>query len=312
MSMEESQNSQEACYLCGSLSIARSKNRRAIKFKRIHKYFKCADCNSYSLFPKLKVDELNDLYSIKYIDNVNPKSTNQEQITENRFLKLQEILQQTDHKQTKRFLDYGCGSSAEVVSFASKLEYQSFGVEVEEGTRQEAQVNSGCKIFSPEEVLASGHQFDIIFLGDVLEHLNDPLTTLDQVSSLLASEGLLVIQGPLEGAFTVSNLLLSIKANILSKSPSMFPPYHVTLATKDSIVKALNINEFVVKKMFITEPLWPAPKFGSKASLASPGSLIFSVAKIFDIALSKVSKFYGTRFFLLAKPRNLVNAEIDY
>ena len=142
MSMEESQNSQEACYLCGSLSIARSKNRRAIKFKRIHKYFKCADCNSYSLFPKLKVDELNDLYSIKYIDNVNPKSTNQEQITENRFLKLQEILQQTDHKQTKRFLDYGCGSSAEVVSFASKLEYQSFGVEVEEGTRQEAQVNS--------------------------------------------------------------------------------------------------------------------------------------------------------------------------
>ena len=71
---------------------------------------------------------------------------------------------------------------------------------------------------------------------------------------------------------------------------------------KDSIVKALNINKFVVKKMFITEPLWPAPKFGSKASLASPGSLIFSVAKIFDIALSKVSKYYGTRFFLLAKP----------
>jgi len=312
MSMEESQISQEACYLCGSLSIARSKNRRAIKFKRIHKYFKCADCNSYSLFPKLNVHELNDLYSTKYIENVNPESNNQEQFTENRFLKLQEVLEQTEDKETKRFLDYGCGSSAEVVSFASKLEYQSFGVEVEKGTREEAQMKSSCKIFSPEEVLESGNKFDIIFLGDVLEHLSDPLTTLNQVSNLLAPEGLLVIQGPLEGALTVSNLLLSIKANMLSKFPSMFPPYHVSLATRDSIVKALSINEFVVQEIFITEPLWPAPKFGSKASLASPGSFIFSLAKIFDIAISRVSKGYGTRFFLLAKPCNFVKTEINY
>jgi len=304
MSKKETKYSQEACYLCGSLSIVMSKNRRAIKFKRIHKFFKCADCNSYSLFPKLNVDEMNDLYSTKYIENVSPGSNNQEQISENRFLKLQKVLEQMDDKEAKWFLDYGCGSGAEAVTFASKLKYQSFGVEVEESTRQKAKMESGCKIYSPEEVLVAGHRYDIIFLGDVLEHLNDPLATLNQLSALLAPEGLLIIQGPLDGALTVSNLLLSVKANALSKSPSMFPPYHVSLATKDSIAKALNINEFVIQKMLITEPIWPAPKFGSKASLASPGSLIFSIVKIFDIAISRASKGYGTRFFLLAKPVN--------
>lgn len=303
MSTEESDNSREACYLCDSPSIVISKNRRALKFKRIHRYFKCADCNSYSLLPKLNIEEINDLYSTKYIENVNPEFNSQEQITENRFLELLETLEQIDDKEAKRFLDYGCGSSAEVVTLASKLKYQSFGIEVEKGTRQEAQMKSGCKIYSPEEVLTIGERFDIIFIGDVLEHLNDPLTTLNQVSDLLTPEGLLIIQGPLEGALTISNLLLSVKANALSKSPSMFPPYHVSLATKDSIAKALNINEFVIHKISITEPLWPAPKFGSKASLVSPGSLIFSLVKIFDIAISRISKGYGTRFFLLAKPR---------
>lgn len=299
-----SEYSQYACYLCDSLSIEMSKNRRAIKFKRIHKYFRCADCGSYSLFPKLRVDEINNLYSTKYIENVNPESYNREQITENRFLKLQEILEQIDDKEAKRFLDYGCGSSAEAVTLASKLKYQSFGVEVEEGTRQKAKMESGCKIYSPEEVLAAGGQFNIIFLGDVLEHLNTPLTTLNQLSALLAPEGLLIIQGPLDGALTVSNLLLSVKAKVLFDSPSVFPPYHVSLATKGSIVKALKINEFAIQKILITEPLWPAPKIGSKASLASPGSLIFSLVKILDIAINRVSKGYGTRFFLLAKPIN--------
>ena len=250
------------------------------------------------------VDEINNLYSTKYIENVNPESNHQEQITENRFLKLQEVLEQVDDRETKRFLDYGCGSGAEAVTLASKLKYQSFGVEVEKSTRQKAKMESGCKIYSPEEVLATGDKFNIIFLGDVLEHLNAPLTTLNQLSALLAPEGILIIQGPLDGALTVSNLLISVKANVLAKSPSVFPPYHVSLATKGAIVKALKINEFTIQKMLITEPIWPAPKFGSKASLASPGSLIFSFVKIVDVAISAFSKGYGTRFFLLAKPTN--------
>ena len=288
------------CYLCNSSSMAASRNRRSISFHRLHKYYRCGECMSYSLFPKLENDEIEDLYSIKYIEDVNPNFNMNEQITINRFLNLQETLKQVENQKSKKFLDYGCGATAEVIILASNLGYKAFGVEVEDGTRQEAHLKSNCQIFSPEEALASGVQFDIIFLGDVLEHLCNPLAVLDQVQALLSLNGLLIIQGPLEGAVTISNTLLSVKARLLSKSPSKFPPYHVSLATRESIVKALKINGLTIQKLLVTEPLWPAPKFGSRTSFASISSLIFSFAKILDMAVSKVFSNYGTRFFLTA------------
>ena len=200
--------------------MAISRNRRAISFHRLHKYYKCSKCKSYSLFPKLENDEIKDLYSIKYIQDVNPEFNMNEQITVSRFLNLQEMLGKVENYKSKRFLDYGCGATAEVIVLASNLGYKAFGVEVEAGTRQEAHLKSNCQIFSPEEALASGAQFDIVFLGDVLEHLSNPLVVLNQTQTLLALNGFLIIQGPLEGAVTISNTLLSVKARLLSKSPS--------------------------------------------------------------------------------------------
>ena len=288
------------CYLCNSSSMAVSRNRRSISFHKLHKYYRCGKCKSYSLFPKLENDEIKNLYSIKYIQDVNPEFNMNEQITVSRFLNLQEMLGKVENHKSKRFLDYGCGATAEVIVLASNLGYKAFGVEVEAGTRQEAHLKSNCQIFSPEEALTSGTQFDIIFLGDVLEHLCNPLAVLEQVQTLLSTGGLLIIQGPLEGAITISNTLLSLKARLLSKSPSKFPPYHVSLATRESILKALKINGLIIQKLVVTEPLWPAPKFGSRASFASVTALIFSFTKILDMAVSKVLKNYGTRFFLIA------------
>jgi len=286
--------------LCDSQSVAISRNRRSICFHKLHEYYKCSKCKSYSLFPKLEIDEIEDLYSIEYIEDVNPDFNINEQVTVSRFLNLKKTLEQLKDLKSKSFLDYGCGATAEVIILASNLGYRAFGVEVEAGTRQEAHLKSSCQIFSPEQALESGTQFDIIFLGDVLEHLCDPLAVLDQVQALLSPVGLLIIQGPLEGALTISNTLLSVKARLLAKSPSKFPPYHVSLATRESVVKALKINGLTIQKLVVNEPLWPASKLGSRSSFSSITALIFSFAKILDMAVSKVLTNYGTRFFLIA------------
>jgi 2-polyprenyl-3-methyl-5-hydroxy-6-metoxy-1,4-benzoquinol methylase len=291
---------EKACYLCNSSSIAMSNNRRSVTFHKTHKYYRCNECKSYSLFPKLENHELEELYSIKYIGDVNPEFNVNEEVAGSRFSHLRESLEKIENSKSKSFLDYGCGGTAEAIILAANLGFKAFGVEVEAGTRREAQLISDCQVFSPEEVLASGLQFDFIFLGDVLEHLCEPLEVLVQVQTLLSPTGLLIIQGPLEGAATISNALLSVKARFLSKYPSTFPPYHVSLATKDSIMKALKISELTIKKLVITEPVWPAPKFGSRSTFVSAAALIFSLAKILDIAFSKVVMHYGTRFFLVA------------
>ena len=288
------------CYLCDSNSMSISKNRRSIRFHYLHKYYKCHSCRGYSLFPKLKVGEIAELYSKKYIEDVNSDDAMKEEVTLNRFSDLIEVLQKLEDRQDRKFLDYGCGATAEVVIQASKLGYSSFGVEVEEGTRQEAQEKSNCQIYSTETLEECKSYFDIIFLGDVLEHLNEPLAVLKQLEARLAPSGILVLQGPLEGASTFCNTLISIKAILLARFASRFPPYHVSLATKTSIEKALNINGLVIQKLVITEPFWPAPKFGSRTSFSSVTKLIFSLAKILDVSLSKILRNYGTRFFLIA------------
>jgi 2-polyprenyl-3-methyl-5-hydroxy-6-metoxy-1,4-benzoquinol methylase len=41
-----------------------------------------------------------------------------------------------------------------------------------------------------------GHKFDVIFLGNVLEHVLDPAALVDQLKNLLEKDGLLVITVP--------------------------------------------------------------------------------------------------------------------
>ena len=60
--------------------------------------------------------------------------------------------------------------------------------------------NSGCEVFSIEEFSKKtrGPKFDLIHLGDVLEHLPEPSETLKQLLTHLKSGGLLFVEGPLE------------------------------------------------------------------------------------------------------------------
>jgi len=214
------------CYLCKSSVVSMSHNRRQIRFYGLRAYYRCGECKSYSLFPKLNQTEIQNLYSTKYINEVNPKVDSIEQVNVNRFSLLFEYLSKESVRTEKGFLDFGCGATAEVVIFAGELGYKAVGVEVEATTRMEAERSSGKLIIFPTDLQNYTHEFDIIFLGDVIEHLNNPLETLNDIVRVLSPNGHVVIQGPLEGAYTLSNFLLSVKSKVLKKHPQIFR--HIT------------------------------------------------------------------------------------
>ena len=292
------------CYFCNSTSITKSNKRRSISYFQIRSYYLCSKCHGFSLYPKLKEFEIESLYSLNYIKDVNPGTDLDSTINVERFKDLIVTVTELNSQRNLIFLDYGCGADAEVITRTNKLGCKSYGVEVEKSAREQAHLESGCEIFSPEEIISSGLQFDLIFLGDVLEHLNSPHETLRDIYQLMRPNGVLVVQGPLEGAPTISNFLLSIKSVILRNSPTDFPPYHVSLATRRSIVEVLKNANLDVQMLRVTEPLWPASRFGSRQSLSSLSSAIFSFTKLLDILLNKVSKRKGTRFYLEAEKRS--------
>jgi 2-polyprenyl-3-methyl-5-hydroxy-6-metoxy-1,4-benzoquinol methylase len=241
------------------------------------------------------------LYSTSYIENVSPESPLDYESDKERFVKLIDFLSTVANPNLKYFLDYGCGATADTVIIAKAIGFQSFGVEVSEKTRTEAKKVGMCEIFSPEELTSAQLRFDIVFMGDVLEHVSDPIALLKSVQKILNVNGTLIIQGPLEGALTISNFLVAIKAKLLFKRPSVFPPYHVSLATQNSVKKMLRTSGLYASRFEITEPYWPAPRIGTRKSFSSLSKFLLSLAKAVDIGIHKVNKIYGTRFFLIAQ-----------
>jgi hypothetical protein len=63
------------------------------------------------------------------------------------------------------------------------------GVELEQTAREEASRASGCEVLSFEEVTSQGRTYDIIHMGDVLEHLPDPAAMMEKLRSLLNAGG---------------------------------------------------------------------------------------------------------------------------
>ena len=99
--------------------------------------------------------------------------------------------------QGARLLDFGCGDGA-FLAEARRRGFDAVGVELDAEAREVAQRNSGCPVRSLEEVTAAERRFDIIHLGDVLEHLPAPVAMLRRLEPLLAPGGVLFFEGPLE------------------------------------------------------------------------------------------------------------------
>jgi len=291
------------CFLCGSENVKKAQERRPVDFNKIRYFYKCQNCKGYSLWPKLEKWEIEKLYSINYIGDVNPDSPPDYETNMARFNNVKDFLTNTHNPEGKSFLDYGCGASAEVVILAKSLLFNSYGVEVEQNTRILASEKSGCKIYSPEEITKEQIRFDIVFMGDLLEHVSNPGTVLSNATEYLRDDGYLVIQGPLEGAVTLSNFLVGLKARLMAERPTTFPPYHVLLATQESMMKMLSANNLHVTIKQITEPLWPAVRIWSKESITSPSKFLYSFAKLIDMAVHKINKSYGTRIFLVAQKK---------
>ena len=288
------------CFLCGSSRVKRTRERRPVDFHVNRYFYKCTECNGYSLWPKLEDWEIEKLYSTNYIGDVSPASSLDFESDKARFAKLEFYLNSVSTHDKKRYLDFGCGASADTVILAKALGFTAFGAEVAEDTRKQAALISGCEVYSPEEIATGQHRFDIVFMGDVLEHVMDPILLLQSAQRSLKPGGVLVIQGPLEGAITISNFFVSLKARVFFNRPSTFPPYHVSLARKSSIINMLKVRGLTTVDLQITEPYWPAPRLGSRDSFASPSKFLLSLTKLIDIGIHKMNRSYGTRFFLLA------------
>lgn len=99
----------------------------------------------------------------------------------------------------KRILDYGCGAGY-FLEACIAAGFTPVGVEFDADEALAAGQSAGCQTCSVEEFERSCQcdLFDAVHLGDVLEHLPDPLATLASLGERLPAGGLIYVEGPLE------------------------------------------------------------------------------------------------------------------
>jgi SAM-dependent methyltransferase len=175
-----------------------------------------------------------------------------------------------------RFLDIGCGTG-ETLTAAAKLEWEASGIELSPAAAAIARERSGRPVFNgPFESFAGPEtQYDIIHVGDVLEHIREPNRLIAWAESKLVPGGILRVQVP--------NDLAGYRMRLFSKIWWMFPPIHLHYFTPSSLSALLERHGFsIVSKGSVGESvgidtrrsiLWSSGLLSRADALASTGGL---------------------------------------
>ncbi len=144
-----------------------------------------------------------------------------------------------------RFLDAGCFEGELLDTIAQETDWQTFGLEANAKAVEEAR-EKGHTVFEAyvEDAPLSvpeGQRFDVIFLGQVIEHLNEPAKAVQALSQLLEPGGLLVLSTP----------------NLDSAQVRMFGPtwshwhmpYHRVLFTRRALKELGRMCAFRVRRL---------------------------------------------------------------
>lgn len=169
-----------------------------------------------------------------------------------------------------RLLDFGCGNGAFMIA-AHEAGYPAHGIEQGESSIDLANRNSGRPVWSLAEALGQGSRFDVIHIGDVLEHLPRPADTLRQLHELLEPGGHLFVEGPLEKQASLVRFAATTQKRVRRAlgvdSAGTHEPFHLTMtswASQMDFFERVMGYDCVAAETFETG--WPYARNGRAAS----------------------------------------------
>ena len=297
------------CLLCAK-SGSLGNPRYSFRFKdEFYAYYSCASCGTLNLSPLPSQETIKLLYSPEYHSTHYDQPSNQSLFSPRlRFGLIHDMTLRTFLENLPKtlsemhLLDYGCGSSVFLKKAASKFRLAS-GIEFSpQQVTKLSRDNPNINYFLPQD-LDRIHDVDVIHIGDVLEHVDDPIKLTMKLYECLKPGGYMLISGPLENGFSLTTLISALydhlKVFISASSISSGHPYHLFKCNyyqfRVFIDKSLPDVQFVTEQIYETG--WPY------IDHTFPKSLIGSLSVFFSFIAPKAF-CYGNRYMgLFRKPR---------
>lgn len=105
-------------------------------------------------------------------------------------------------KTNGKLLDIGCGDGKELLR-QKENGWDTYGVEINDLAANYVRKHYGLNVFTGivEDAEFDDEFFDVIILNNVLEHMSDPKTTLNEIHRILKNDGTLIISIPNADSF---------------------------------------------------------------------------------------------------------------
>jgi 2-polyprenyl-3-methyl-5-hydroxy-6-metoxy-1,4-benzoquinol methylase len=216
----------------------------------------CSQCSFVFLDPRLTAEELRLLYSDEYFlhdgaDFGAHSASDYETAAIKGSVKFPEILGWIRRfKPSGEFFEIGCGMGY-FLDYARKQGYSVSGIEYAELGVRTCREKFGLEVRrgSFEELAPGPDTYDVIFMGDVLEHLIQPLEMLTKAHSMLKASGVVALEVP--SMFnSLTGRIATIGMRLLrTKKKMTLPPYHVnefTPKTLRAIIERAGFREALI------------------------------------------------------------------
>jgi len=218
------------CHICNSTRIRERPFGYSFKERWLGGY-ECLNCSVIFIHPQPTVVELKELYSKEYFEGDFRCGH------EGRYFDDQTLAAVVDHalldrigqfKSAGLFLEIGCAGGA-FLDAARRRGYDTRGVEFAAVAARFARDRFGLDVVTGDvrDAHFNDASFDVVFMGDVIEHLSEPVATLTEIHRIMAAGGLLVIVCPSQTNTIFSRLGFALFSILGIKARVTLPPYHV-------------------------------------------------------------------------------------
>ncbi|PIN86241.1 hypothetical protein COV19_05525 [Candidatus Woesearchaeota archaeon CG10_big_fil_rev_8_21_14_0_10_44_13] len=234
------------CNLCGSGSYDILQNPDSFRI------VKCKKCGLIYVNPRPDQKYIKEFYSkTSNYAEWHKQKEGREKMWEKRVKELVGVANE-NNIQKGSILDIGCGIGT-FLSMMKDKGWRCSGTEISEIALDS--LERGIDVFvGPIENMKPNKRFDIITIWHVLEHLPDPLKTLNKANSLLKDEGMIVVAVP----NAEERIFLFLKTTIRMKRQYLFSKdskeIHLYHFSQSSLRKMMEKAGFTIIKEAVDTP----------------------------------------------------------
>jgi len=153
-----------------------------------------------------------------------------------------------------RLLDIGCGTG-HFLNVMKKAEWEVKGIEINDKAREYAVSSFGVEVINPGLIaLLETNSFDIITMWHVLEHFQDPVMYLSEVSRLMKADGVCIIALPNCSSYDAEHYgkfwaAFDVPRHLWHFSPFTFQLFTQKSGFKIKSVKSLPLDVFYISML---------------------------------------------------------------